>query len=418
MRDGSWHDALQHPGFVRLAAVRAASQGGDGAFQAAIAGAVFFNPTHATSARSAALGFTVLLLPYSVIGPSVGRLIDRWRRAPTLRSSAYLRGGLALAAAATTAIAGPDSVAFAVVALLVLSVGRFAGALVAAALPHVVDDIDLVPGNSLAQTVGYVASLGGGGLSLAIGGLLRASGGRYPMQAVVAALLYGVCAVLLARVTADALGPDPATAAARAADPHITVRQALASIANDHQVRQVLGALTLLRLGYGAFTLSTVLLYRNGGVAGHVAGGALTGIAAAFAAAAVGVLAASAITPRLARAGVMLPAVLATSISGLALLPLIAIPPAWLLVLAAFGFGCAGQMLRIRTDATIQLRIADDHQGRVFALTDVVFNLGYLAGILAAAGGTRPTGVDPLIAGVLAVALIASGCYLTLRPAS
>ena len=71
---------LALPGLRRLLLSRLLAAVGDGAFQGAVAGAILFDPTRQTSAADIAAGFAVLLIPYSLIGPFAGALLDRWSR--------------------------------------------------------------------------------------------------------------------------------------------------------------------------------------------------------------------------------------------------------------------------------------------------------------------------------------------------
>ena len=64
-------------GYRRLLAVRFTTQWADGMFQAALGGAVLFNPERHADPLAVAAGLAVLLLPYSVIGPFAGALLDR-----------------------------------------------------------------------------------------------------------------------------------------------------------------------------------------------------------------------------------------------------------------------------------------------------------------------------------------------------
>ena len=68
------------PEFWRLLELRAASQFGDGLFQAGLAGALLFNPDRAAGPWEIVAAFAVLFLPYSVLGPFAGALLDRWDR--------------------------------------------------------------------------------------------------------------------------------------------------------------------------------------------------------------------------------------------------------------------------------------------------------------------------------------------------
>src|SRR4051794_40849487 len=80
--------------FRRLLFSRFSSQWGDGLFQTGLAGAVVFNPERAVSPEEIAAGFVVLLLPYSLIGPFAGALLDRWDRRRVLVGANLLRGAL------------------------------------------------------------------------------------------------------------------------------------------------------------------------------------------------------------------------------------------------------------------------------------------------------------------------------------
>src|SRR5579875_4186977 len=83
--------SLSRPGFRRLLTSRLAGQFGDGVFQASLAGAVLFNPERQATAADVAAGFAVLLLPYSIVGPFAGVLLDRWWRQRVLVWANLLR---------------------------------------------------------------------------------------------------------------------------------------------------------------------------------------------------------------------------------------------------------------------------------------------------------------------------------------
>ena len=71
---------LRHPRLSRLLAVRWSGQATDGIFQSALASFVLFSPERQANALSAAVGFAVVLLPYSIVGPVVGTILDRVSR--------------------------------------------------------------------------------------------------------------------------------------------------------------------------------------------------------------------------------------------------------------------------------------------------------------------------------------------------
>ena len=82
---------LAERNFRRLFATRLISQTGDGMFAAGLGAYVFFNATSFPNPGAAAAAFTVLYLPYSLVGPFAGVFIDRWSRRQILVWSAVLR---------------------------------------------------------------------------------------------------------------------------------------------------------------------------------------------------------------------------------------------------------------------------------------------------------------------------------------
>src|SRR5215207_1564713 len=86
-------------GFRRLLASRIAAQRGDGLFQTGLGGAALFNPERQADPVAIALGLTVLLLPYSVLGPFAGALLDRWDRRQVLVVANLVRGVFIVATA-------------------------------------------------------------------------------------------------------------------------------------------------------------------------------------------------------------------------------------------------------------------------------------------------------------------------------
>lgn len=104
----------------------------------------------------------VLLLPYSLIGPFAGVLLDRWRRRQVFLYGNLLRAVLAALTAALMVTGVPDWL-FYVAALCVTAVNRFVLAGLSAALPRVVARDELVIANALSPTAGTLAATAGGG---------------------------------------------------------------------------------------------------------------------------------------------------------------------------------------------------------------------------------------------------------------
>ena len=73
-------DALKQKQVRKLLAIRWTGQLSDGIFQSALASFVLFSPERQPDAKSAAAAFAVVLLPYSLVGPLVGTILDRISR--------------------------------------------------------------------------------------------------------------------------------------------------------------------------------------------------------------------------------------------------------------------------------------------------------------------------------------------------
>ena len=122
--------------------------------------------------------FAVLLLPYSLIGPFAGVLLDRWRRQRVLVWSqpAALPAGRLVAIEIATRVEG---VPFYATALLVTSVNRFFLAALSAAPAARRRAGGLVTGNALSTTSGSVAAAVGAGIALLLRQARRRRRRRY-----------------------------------------------------------------------------------------------------------------------------------------------------------------------------------------------------------------------------------------------
>ncbi|MFZ5872771.1 MAG: MFS transporter, partial [Actinomycetota bacterium] len=112
---GDLRVVLAGAGFRRLLAVRLTSQGSDGLFQVALASLFFFSPERQPTAAGVALAFTVLLLPFTLVGPWAGVLLDRWQRRQVLVWGNVLRAVGVLVTAGLLIGVGPGLPLYAVV---------------------------------------------------------------------------------------------------------------------------------------------------------------------------------------------------------------------------------------------------------------------------------------------------------------
>jgi MFS family permease len=381
--------------FRRLFAVRLVSQFADGALQVALAAFVFFSPERQTTAPAAAAAFATLLLPFSVVGPFAGVLLDRWSRRQILLWSNVVRTLLvcSLALLVASDVHGP---AFFAVALVTLSVNRFFLACLGASLPHVVPAHELVMANAVSPTCGTLAALAGAGAGFGVRELTGADGAVLGW----AAVLYAVAALLALRLAYGLLGPDHAVEA------HL--RHALADVARGlaggarHVVlhrpaARALAVIAANRFGYGIETIALILLFRNTFADPGDADAGLAGLGMAFGVSGLGFFVAAVATPiavrRLGRDGhgtehwmVVLLLVVAAMQVPIAAYTVPAV------LLAAFVIGFAAQGLKICVDTVVQRSIDDEFRGRVFAIYDVLFNATFVAAATVAAMVLPPSG--------------------------
>lgn len=411
---------LRLPDFRRLLAVRLLSQLSDGVFQVALAAYVVFSPEKQTSPGAVASAMAVLLLPYSLLGPFSGVLLDRWRRRQVLLYCNLLRAGLSCGTAALVLLHVPDWL-FYLSALSVTAVNRFVLAGLSAALPRVVDGDRLVTANSLSPTAGTLAATAGGGAAFLVHLFLSAGAGADAATVLLAALLYaaaGASALMLGR---DLLGPDldgrgPRLGAAVASTAR-GLREGLAHLRERPPARQALTAVTVMRFCYGALTVMLLMLCRyawsDPGDDDH--GLALLGLAVGISAA--GFFAAAVVTPwasaRFGRSGWI---ALCSAASAL-LLPPLALPfDTAPLMLAAFALGVTTQGAKIATDTVVQTSVDDAYRGRVFSLYDMAFNVAFVGAAAVAAlvlpADGRSTGLVvalALVYAAVAAALLRTG---------
>ncbi|KIF72607.1 MFS transporter, partial [Streptomyces sp. AcH 505] len=195
---------LRLPDFRRLLAVRLLSQAADGVFQVALATYVVFSPEKQTSPAAIASAMAVLLLPYSLIGPFAGVLLDRWQRRQVFLFGNLLRAVLAGCTAVLVVASVPDWL-FYVSALSVTAVNRFVLSGLSAALPHVTGAEQLVVANSLSPTAGTLAATLGGGLAFVFRLTVVDSDAGVVLLGSVLYLCAALTSLLMAR---ELLGPD------------------------------------------------------------------------------------------------------------------------------------------------------------------------------------------------------------------
>jgi MFS family permease len=394
--------------YRRLLGVRFATQWADGMFQAALGGAVLFNPERQADPLAVAAGLAVLLLPYSVIGPFAGALLDRWDRRRVLMGANLVRAALVVVVAAIvfTGVTGPPLY---LAALTVAGVSRFVLSGLSVALPHVVPRRHLVEANTLAVTAGSATAALGGACAIGLRELVGpydAGSATTTLTAVVGSLL---AAALAARFRRGSLGPDGVAGVEE--ERHGTASSVLHGFADGARatiatpsVAASFVALAAHRLSFGMSTLLTLLLFRYAFTdAGPLRAG-LAGIGEAVVLAAAGLALAAVLAPwmmrRWGRPHTVRTALVVATITQFALAVWLSMPA---VLVAAFVLGTTGQIVKLCTDAAVQSEAGDGVLGRVFALYDIVFNVGYVIAVAAAAMLSPPDGRAPWLMGAAAL---------------
>ncbi|UFU03023.1 MFS transporter [Ruania suaedae] len=405
-----------HRGFRRLFTVRLVSQSGDGMFQAGLATLFFFSPENLATAEAVAAAFAVLLLPFTIVGPFAGPLLDRWRRRQVLAVGNAARVVLALALAVLMVTDGV-SVAVYVLALVTLGVNRFLLAALSAALPRVVPREQLLIANTLSPTLGAVAAVLGAGVGFLLGLLVPDGPGKDGLVLTLAAVVFGLASLLALRLGKDQLGPDLGARLRGAGQAWADIRATAADLVAGARYLvarrtpgAALGVMATHRFLYGVNFIALILISRNllADPADPAAGLAMFGLLSGISFAGNGL--AIVLTP-LAHERVS-PSTWVVICLGLGALSqvLMATAPTFAVIApAAVLMGLAVQGAKIAVDTIVQRDTADGYRGRAFSLYDTLYN-GAFAGAAAVAAAVLPdTGWSRAVFLALAVLYLVLG---------
>lgn len=417
-----WRSVRGLPDFWRLLRLRAVSQFGDGLFQAGLAGAILFNPDRAADAWAIAAAFAVLFLPYSVLGPFAGALLDRWDRRLVLIGANLGRLLLVLGVAALLA-GGAGDIPILLGALIVNGFTRFVNSGLSAALPHVVPAARVVAMNSVSVATGAVAAFLGANFMLVPRRLFGAGDAGASVIILIAAVPVALALVSALRMAPRALGPD---AAARAVPGSVLYAVATGwahgarTVLSVPTVTATLSGLAAHRMVFGINTLLVLVIVRHSDDPVAVAGLGLGTAVLFVAATGTGSFLATAITPALVRRfgryhtanGALLAAAVIV-LGGLGLrLPV--------MVGCGFLLGAAGQVVKLCADGAMQLDVADALRGHVFTVQDSLFWFSFVGSVAVSATVIPADGRAPgLVAAGAAIYLTGLAVHATVarRPA-
>lgn len=378
-----WRSVRGLPDFWRLLQVRMASQFGDGLFQAALAGALLFNPDRAADPLSIARAFAVLFLPYSLLGPFAGALMDRWDRRLVLVGANA--GRLILIAAIGTILAvRAGDLPLLLGALFANGLARFVGSGLSASLPHVVPREQVVTMNSMATAVGAIAAFVGANFMLVPRFVFGAGDKGASAIVFITAIPVAIALLLSWRFGPRALGPDDTRRAIHGPVIYAVVTGWLhgaRTVAQRPTVGATLSGLASHRMVVGINSLLVLLLVHH---MPDADGGGFGTALLFFGAAGLGAFLANLLTPPAIRRWGRY----ATANGALAASAIIEIAGAQLLVpvMVACGFllGVTGQVVKLCADTAIQMDVDDALRGHVFAVQDALFWVAFIVAITVA----------------------------------
>jgi len=379
-----WRSVRGLPDFWRLLQLRMASQFGDGLFQAALAGALLFNPDRAADPMAIARAFTVLFLPYSLLGPFAGALMDRWDRRLVIVGANV--GRLILIATIGTILAvRAGDVLLLLAALVANGLSRFVASGLSAALPHVVPREQVVTMNSVATAVGAFAAFLGANFMLLPRFLVGAGDEGASAIIFIVAIPVSIALLLSLRFGPRVLGPDDTKRAIHGPAVYAVVTgwlHGLRTVAQRPTVAATLSGLAAHRMVVGINSLLMLLLVHH--LASTAAGGLGTALLF-FGVAGIGAFLANVLTPSAIRRWGRY----ATANGALTAAAVFQLPAATLLipvmVVSSFLIGVAGQVVKLCADSAMQMDVDDALRGHVFAVQDAVFWVAFIVAITVSA---------------------------------
>jgi MFS family permease len=367
--------------FGLLMGVQFAAQAGDGIVQAALAKVVAFGGQEGFDVENARDPEELLrivlyvFLPYTILSPFFGVVIDRWERPRLLFFSNAVRAVLIGVIAILGSADVGDLTLFAAF-LLTLSMTRVVLATKSAALPAALEGHSLVEGNAVSQLGGAMFQLGGAGAALVATSVIETD----PVV-LLGAVVYGIAAALALlirkagepRAARSTLFGEVARVAANiwAGLREVARTPKASSSITTYFWLRLLWSFSIVCIGFSAREIledeDLMILIVTGG-AGAIG-------------AALGFVLADRLHARVLRTAYL---VLSSSVvAGGAAAVLGVVDTQVSLAALTFCLGFGFFLGKISLDTMVQEALGDDFRGRAFSLYDIAYNFAWLA---AAAG--------------------------------
>ena len=372
--------------FATLMGVQYLVQAGQGVIQGAIAKSIAFggekgfDVTVVPSAQYLLKVVLALYVPYTLVSPFIGVVIDRTERRRILTwSNIVVAAVITVVAVAFMLPLGSDTSEGNVGATVALIVGllfiqacvRVALAVKSAAIPDVLSGIDLLQGNGLSQA--------GGALFQVIGiGFAFGAAAVFPTWIVVilGAGVLVVASVVARQLERMELHERETSFGAEAKQVIANIVAGLKEVASRPPAALGLSSFQMLRYQFWGFCLFTFGLYAKNLVESGAdnLGLALVG-GGGFLGGALGLVLAQKWKDRVPPIRLLLGAMLALGIGTVVFGSQVSLPAFAALLFVGFFTFFLG---KISADTIMQQSMPDDFRGRAFALFDIAYNLGFI----------------------------------------
>jgi MFS family permease len=373
--------------YAVLMGVQFLAQAGQGVVQGAIAKSIAFGGQKGFDVQtvpSASYLLKVVLalyVPYMLISPFIGVFIDRFERRRVawwaMVLSAILVAAIAVAVLLPlgkgTTSGRVGATAGLILGLLVVqAVARVILAVKSAAIPDVLQGIDLMQGNGLSQAGGGLLQVVG----IAFGGV--AAGILPPwIVVVVGSVVLAVGAIVSRQLQHAELHPHATSFAREASQVVRNIVAGLKEVAGRAPAALGLSSFQMLRYQFWGFVLFTWALYAKNLVKGGSADTLsliLSGVGG-LAGGALGVVVAQKLKDRVPPVRILIVSMVALGVSVVVFGSLVSVAGFAVLLFMGFFTFFTG---KISTDTITQQTMPDDFRGRAFALFDIAYNLGYI----------------------------------------
>ena len=366
---------MKKPDFRNLMSAQFLAQAGDGIVQTALAKFIVFGGQEGFDLEGARdpqelLRIALyLFVPYTVLSPFLGVVIDRWDRRRLLFLANGLRAVVILLIGLVTIDRLPDAVVF-LAFLMTLTSTRIVLATKAAAIPATVGEASYVDANAVSQLGGALFQLGGAGAAFIAAEFLEPD----PI-AIAGAFVYAAGAMFALQIRRAGEARSNLTFGQEVTRVVGNIVEGLREVARTPKAGAAIATYFWLRLLW-SFSIVSI-----GFVARDLLGDEeMTILIVTGGAGAIGAVLGFVLAPRLVdRVKTTGMLVLGASVvAGTAILVLGAIEVNAALAIMTFFLGFGFFLAKITLDSMVQEALGDDFRGRAFSLYDIAYNLAWV----------------------------------------